>query len=104
MQKILKLTLVTLLGVSVLSSTASADADKGQRIYAKKLKASCGMKGSDFAARHSQDEWRDIFEAGKLDDEVKSTCNGAEVSEKAIPYLFDFVYEYANDSGNVPSC
>jgi len=104
MQKIIKLTLVTLLGLSLLSSTALADADKGQKIYSKKLKASCGMKGSDFASRHTQDEWRDIFEAGQLDDEIRNTCQGVELKEKAIPFIYDFVYEYASDSGNVPSC
>ena len=105
MTKFTKLALATLLGIAVMTTTASADATKGQKLYSKKLKEVCGMSGADFAAKHSQDEWEKINDAGKMADEIKAICGEkAELKEKLIPHIFDFAYEYANDSGNVPSC
>jgi hypothetical protein len=55
------------------------------------------------AQKHTQDEWEEIQEAGKLNDEIKSIC-GKGTKDKYLPHLYDFFYEYASDSGNVPSC
>jgi len=99
-----KLAIAALLGLAVMTTTASADAAKGQKLYTKKLKGPCGMKGSEFAAKHTQDEWKEIFDSGKMGDEIESICKGATIKEKLIPFIYDFSYEYANDSGNVPSC
>ncbi len=105
MNKITKLAVTALLGLTVLSTTASADVKKGQKLYLKKLKAPCGINGSAFAQKHTQDEWEMIHEAGKFEDEVKKICPKVrKVREKYIPHIYDFVYEYASDSGNVPSC
>ena len=105
MKNITRLAVAALLGLTVLSSTASADVKKGQRIYLKKLKAPCGMNGSKFALKHTQDEWEEIYEAGKFEDEVKKICPKVKkVREKYIEDIYDFVYEYASDSGNIPSC
>ncbi|HHH19187.1 MAG TPA: cytochrome C [Campylobacterales bacterium] len=104
MTKFTKLALAALLGMAVMTTTASADAAKGQKLYSKKLKEACGMSGADFAAKHSQDEWEEINDAGKMGEEIGKICNGAELKEKLIPHVYDFAYEYANDSGNVPSC
>ena len=99
-----KLALTALLGATLMTTTASADAAKGQKLYVKKLKAPCKMLGSDFAAKHSQDEWEKIKEDGKMADEIAKICKGASIKDKLIPFIYDFAYEYANDSGNVPSC
>ena len=90
----------------LLSGTvANADAVKGQKLFLKKLKSSCGMNGAKMAEKHSQDQWEAINNAGKLADEIKSICPKVkEVNERFIPHYYDFFYEYANDSGNVPSC
>ncbi len=105
MTKFTKLTLATLLGLAVMTTTASADAAKGQKLYQKKLKAPCGMTGADFSAKHTQDEWKEIFDAGKMDEEITTICGeGVSVKEKIIPFIYDFVNEFASDSGNVPSC
>jgi hypothetical protein len=105
MTKFTKLALAALFGMAVMTTTASADADKGQKIYSKKLKATCGMDGGKFAATHTQDEWTAIIEEGKLADEVTSVCgDGAAVKEKKLGDLGDFVVEFASDSGNVPNC
>ena len=47
----------------------SADAAKGQKLYMKKMKASCGFSGAKFAAKHTVDEWTAIKEAGTFSAE-----------------------------------
>jgi len=105
MTKFTKLALAALLGMAVMTTSASADAAKGQKIYAKKLKETCGMNGAEFAKKHTQDEWTAIIEGGKLADEIKTICgDGASVKEKKLGDIGDFANEFASDSGNVPSC
>jgi len=99
-----KLTISALLGLAVLSTTASADVNKGKKIYMKKLKAACGFNGAKFARAHTQDEWESIKEAGKLAGEVKKICPKSKLKPKYENDVYDFSYEYAKDSGNVPSC
>jgi hypothetical protein len=92
--------------MSLTATSASAGAEKGQKIYSKKLKKACGFNGAKFAAKHSQDEWEEIKEGGKFADEIKKICPNANVDKikKYLDDLYDFAYEYANDSGNVPAC
>ena len=95
--------LTLFLALLFINTTATADVAKGQKLYVKQLKAVCNMSGSDFAAKHSQDEWEEIYDAGKLNEEINNIC-GTKLDEKLLPHIYDFAYEYANDSGNVPSC
>jgi hypothetical protein len=104
MNNITKLAVAALLGLTLFSTTASADVKKGQKIYLKKLKAACGFSGAKFAHQHTQDEWEAINESGKFADEVTKLCPKAKIKAKFVPDVYDFVYEYAKDSGNVPSC
>ncbi len=106
MKKLTTLALAALLGLTMVATTASADASKGLKIYSKKLKAPCGMTGAKFAAKHTQDQWESIKGAGKFGAEVKKICPKAAAGydEKWTNDLYDFAYEYASDSGNVPSC
>jgi len=109
MTKMTKLALAALLGIAVFSTAASANVNKGKKIYMKKLKATCGFSGAKFATKHTQDEWEKIKGAGKFKDEIVKICPKAEKSvsklkDKYINDLYDFSYEYASDSGNVPSC
>ena len=65
------------------------------------------MNGAKMASQHSQDEWATLKEDGKLTEELKSICPKAPskaLKEKYLNHYYDFFYEYANDSGNVPSC
>jgi hypothetical protein len=105
MKKMAKVVLTTALLLCVGATVASADVTKGQKLYLKKLKGACGMNGAKMAAKHSQMEWE--MAKDNLADEIKNICPNAKDSalkEKYIPHYFDFFYEYANDSGNVPSC
>ncbi len=94
------------------SAALYADAAKGQKVYLKTFKSQFNMNGAKFAVLHSQDEWEELFE----DDAEGFIQEFSERFPKAAPYLSnpktlkkimliqDFVIEYANDSGNVPSC
>jgi hypothetical protein len=104
MNTITKLALATLLGTALFSTTATADVKKGQKLYMKKMKASCGFSGAKFAAKHTQDEWEALNGAGKFAEEAAKVCPGLKLKDKYVPHIYDFSYEYASDSGNVPSC
>lgn len=106
MTKFTKLAVAALFAFAVLGTTASADAAKGQKLYSKKLKSACGQTGAKFSAKHTQDEWEAIKEAGKMVEEINTICPKAKDSFKAkwSNDIYDFAYEFASDSGNVPSC
>lgn len=105
MTKFTKLALAAIFALAVVSTTASADVAKGQKLYSKKLKGACGFTGAKFAAKHTQDEWQEIKDAGKLGDEIKTLCPKLKsYKDKWDTHVYDFIYEYASDSGNVPSC
>ncbi|WP_121627590.1 cytochrome C [Poseidonibacter antarcticus] len=105
--KLLKIALASSLILGISSTILLADATKGQKLFVKKYKSSCGMSGDKFAAKHSQDEWETIFEEGKFKEELIKICpkvKESEIKDKWIQHLYDFTYKFANDSGNVPSC
>ncbi|HHH37884.1 MAG TPA: cytochrome C [Epsilonproteobacteria bacterium] len=105
MTKFTKLAVAALFAFAVVGTTASADVAKGQKLYSKKLKGACGFTGAKFAAKHTQSEWEEIKNAGKFTDEVKTLCPKAtKFKDKWADDVYDFSYEYASDSGNVPSC
>ena len=107
MGKFAKLAVVALFGMAVMTTAASADAAKGQKLYIKKLSKVCGFKGDVFAAKHTQAEWKKLMEDGKIAEEIKTLCPAVEdkaLKDKYIQHYFDFAYEYAKDSGNVPAC
>jgi len=107
MNKLLKLVLAGAIALAMSTTVASADVAKGQKLFSKKLKKACGMSGAKMAAKHSQDQWESINDSGKLADEIKTICPSVKdksLKSKFIPHYYDFFYEYANDSGNVPSC
>ncbi|MEK6658481.1 MAG: cytochrome C [Campylobacterota bacterium] len=107
MNKIVKVALSAALILSVGATTASADADKGLKLYSKKLKDACGISGAAMAGKHTQGQWSDINKAGNLAKEIKTICPKAEdadLNDKTLPHLYDFFHKFGSDSGNVPSC
>jgi hypothetical protein len=103
--------LAALMGLSLLSTAASADADKGQRIYMKKLKSECGMSGGVFAAKNDQATWEEAKENGTLGEAMTKICPAGKeffesdkFKDKFSSDLYDFVNKFASDSGNIPSC
>ncbi len=103
MKDLLKIVIFILFGIAIVSTQLFSDVAKGQKIYIKQLKAKCGISGSSFAGKHSQDQWEELYDAGKLNDEIKKICHGHGVNPKDLRDIYDFVYEYASDSGNVPT-
>jgi Spy/CpxP family protein refolding chaperone len=103
MKSLLKIALAGFVVLGLSATVASADVTKGQKLYSKKLKKSCKLSGAEMAKKHSQGEWEEIMENGKLNDEIKNIC-GKGTKDKYLEHLYDFFYEYASDSGNVPSC
>ncbi len=105
MSKFLKLLFVAIVGVGLASTSAMADAGKGQKIFIKELKTPCGFVGGDMAKKHTQAEWKAIQASGKLNDEIKKFCPKAEpLKDSYIEHVYDFLFNFASDSGNVPSC
>ncbi len=107
MKKLLSTLVASALLVGVMSSNVMADPAKGQKIYLKKLKKACGFNGAKMSAKHTQDEWEEIKNAGKLEDEIIKLCPKVKkgyLKDKWLNDLYDFFYNYASDSGNVPSC
>ena len=106
MNKIVKIALGATLLLALGTTTASADSAKGQKLYSKKLKKACGMTGAKMAAKHTQDEWEEIGKDG-LTKEIKTVCpkvKSKALKSKYIGNYYDFFYNFASDSGNVPSC
>ncbi|MCK9490629.1 MAG: cytochrome C [Sulfurimonas sp.] len=107
MNKLIKSILASAMILAVGTTVASADVAKGQKLYLKKLKSSCDMTGAKMASQHSQFEWETFKSEGKLADELKKICPktpSKALKDKYLEHYYDFFYEYANDSGNVPSC
>jgi hypothetical protein len=107
MQKMIKI-IFTLTVLLVMSSVvANASIVKGQKLYLKKLKSSCHINGAIMSAKHSISEWENLYESDELAVELKRICpkvKDTSLKEKFLPHYFDFFKEYANDSGNIPSC
>jgi hypothetical protein len=105
-KKIFTTLLIALIGVSFATVTLSADAAKGQKIILKKLKKACGLNGAELAKKHTQVEWKAIQDKSGMPDELKTICPNLKkpLKEKYIIHVYDFLYNYASDSGNVPSC
>ena len=111
MKKTTSLLLAAMVAGSVLTTSAMAEAKKGQKYYLKKLKV-CkkdGLKnGAVFATKHARKEWAALKESGKLVEEWKTICPSgtkkiSKMKEKDIKNLYDFVWKFASD-GEVPSC
>ena len=105
MKKIMIVLFVAMVSIGFASTMVYADAAKGQKIFIKKMKKPCGMTGGDMAVKHTQAEWKEINDAGKLNDEMLKFCPDAEpLKDNYLPHVYDFLYNYASDSGNVPAC
>ncbi|WP_052433565.1 hypothetical protein [Sulfurospirillum arsenophilum] len=112
MKKVLGLLVSAFLVVGIMSTSAFADAAKGQKYYLKYMKDGSGLNGAKFAAQHTQAEWKALFDgkAEKFVAEYSKKYSGLDAFlkgdkfEKFMPDIRDFCIEFASDSGNVPSC
>lgn len=105
MKKLLSILFVLIIAVGFVSAPAFADVQKGQKIFIKLMKKPCGFTGGEMAKKHTQAEWKEINDAGKLNDEMLKECPTAKpLKDRYLPHVYDFLYNYASDSGNVPAC
>ena len=110
MKNITKLTLTALLGFTLMTTTASADAEKGKRIYQKFMKDDCVITGGAVAGKYTQKEWKKSQEAGTFTSNLEKICpkskaflDGAKY-KKLQSHVYDFMYEFGKGSGNIPAC
>ena len=112
MKRLIKILLVGALLGSVGGTALMADVKKGQKLYLKTLKSKFHINGTKFAALHTQEEWTTLF-ANEGEGFIKEFSERYPNSEKTLAkrniwkklqHVKDFAIEYANDSGNVPSC
>ncbi len=79
--------------------------ERGRQIFMKNIKKACGMNGIEFSAKHTQEEWEEIKNLCSFEHEAKIICpNLEDMPDKWVDDLYDFTYEYARDSGKIPSC
>ena len=113
MKKITSFLLMVIVGLGLMSTTASAEIKKGKNTYLKKCKK-CHGNGTKGAALKTQSGWQEFFDNDAkliikahmikdVDKKTKSYFNGKRFQKKA-PHLKDFLYKYGSDSGNIPSC
>ncbi len=96
---------MVVLAAALFTTGAYADEKKGQKIIIKKLKSDCGFNGGELAKKHTQAEWKAVYDAGNLPAEIQTICPQSKpLKEKFYPHVYDFLYNYAVDSGKVPSC
>lgn len=104
-KKLLTLVFAAVIGLSFVSTAAFASSAKGQKIFIKFLKKPCGISAAEMAGKHTQEKWRAIYEAGKLNDKILEICPEAKpLRDRHVSSVFDFFHNYASDSGNVPAC
>ena len=112
MKRLIQTLLIGALLGSVGSVTLMADVKKGQKFYLKTFKSKFNINGTKFAALHTQDEWTALFEnegeGFKKEFSERYPKSGKTLANpkvwKKLEHIRDFAIEYANDSGNVPSC
>lgn len=105
MKKAMKLFFAILLGLGIFNTTVFADVDKGQKIFSNEMRKICGFSGNVMARKHKQNEWKNIFESGKLNEELIKECPGVKPLKDAdLLHFYDFLYNYALDSGNSAKC
>lgn len=105
MKKIIIIACFLVAAAGIASGPAYADVNKGQKIFIKTMKGPCGFTGGDMAKKHTQAEWKSYSEAGKLNDVLINECpNAKPLKESYLQHVYDFLYNYASDSGNVPAC
>lgn len=108
----MKTLLKVVLALALMQASVWADVQKGQKIYLKTYKGKFGLNGVQFASLHTVQEWKELFEnqgEGFIEAFSQTYPKAAKMLQapnawKKLQHIKDFAMEYANDSGNVPSC
>jgi hypothetical protein len=107
MKKIIHALLIASLSLTIVPIDALGGSDQGQRIFKMKMRKSCRFSGHKFAHSHTQAEWEGLKQNGKFKEETKKLCprlDTESISDAWWEDIYLFTYEYASDSGQIPSC
>ena len=110
MGKVVKVMMTIIVLKMMLFTALNADSKKGQNVFINILLVTCSTTGVDscakFTFKYTQNEWEMIKQAGKFSNEVIKICPKAsgKLKQHQENDVYNFSYEYASDSGNVPSC
>ena len=98
-------TLTLLNQITYQNDMSRGDAKRGKEIFENKIKFYCGLSDVNLLPIHTQNEWEAIAQAGKFKEEILKICPKLKdiYKDKWSADLYQFVYEYASDSGNIPS-
>lgn len=79
---------------------------KGEKIFIEHFKKDCNTTAYKFAGNYAQEEWEEVAESGKFKETIFKLCPNIKESyqESWSSDLYQFFYEYANDSENIPEC
>jgi|GEM_PF-1344628 len=79
---------------------------KGKHIFIQYLKETCNTTAYKFAGNYAQEEWEEIAESGKFKETIFKLCPSIKETYKESwsSNLYQFFYEHANDSENIPEC
>lgn len=93
------------IGTLFVMTPAYASVDKGLELYKQTMRKVCGFSGNVMAKKHAQHEWKMVYEAGKLQEELLRQCpNAKPLKTDALKDMYEFLYYYASDSGNTAVC
>ena len=93
--------------VSILILTLNLQADDitGEKVYAKKLKRVCAVKGNILAYKHTSKEWTYIYNSGQLNNTLQELCPKLEpIKHEHLIHLYEFLNKYSKDSNKKPLC
>ena len=91
MKKLLTMLFIMVACIGFVSAPAFADAGKGQKIFIKMMKKPCGFNGGVMAKKYTQAEWKEINDAGKLNDELLKQCPSAKpLNDRFVPPCLRF--------------
>ena len=99
--------MVVLLGLGIASAFGSADPIKGEKILLRAIQDDCELTAPRVASQHTLAEWKTLFDAGKMEEEVNKLCKRKQpikpFNPKYSKYVFEYMEHYANDSGAIPA-
>ena len=104
---VLSLLMFTGLSTDVMAKSHKSQLKKGQKIFKKKFRKYCGFSGVRFARKHTQDEWEEIYDDDKFQEEVKNICPKLKLKKIKKSWwepVYIFTHEYGEGGSHVPHC
>lgn len=100
MKKLINLPFLSLLLLCISPSYSLASVALGKKTYKHTFYKKCGFSGVQFARKHTQGEWEEIYESGDLPQESHVICPKLDivtVESKRWKDIYQYVTKYAKD-------